>query len=164
MLLFPSWTRDIDSTTLRRRNQHAEWLSPSQQPLPSLLLHPPVRVSLELFKGATWLADKSSILQFASIIYQSYAVLCVLYAAFRINRIVYSGEQRPTLFGCEREPSPRIRYREKKRRSEETEEEPTGKIAKGPIRARFARIDSKFGWTSRIYDEATKKSNIPHPP
>lgn len=50
-----------------------------------------------------------------------------------------------------------------KRRREETEEEATGEIAKrGGDRARFARIDSKFGWTSRIYDEATRSSaNIP---
>lgn len=32
-------------------------------------------------------------IRLASIIYQSYAVLCVLYTAFRINRIVYSGER-----------------------------------------------------------------------
>lgn len=56
----------------------------------------------------------------ASIIYQSYAVLCVLYAALRINRIVYSGERNPTLFGCEREPTrpapPRVSGSRKKAR------------------------------------------------
>lgn len=66
----------------------------------------------------------------ASIIYQSYAVLCVLYAAFRINRIVYSGERHPTLFSG---ANPLRVSGDGKRRGEETEEEATGKLAKGAI-------------------------------
>jgi len=98
----------------------------------------------------------------ASIIYQSYAVLCVLYAAFRINRIVYSGERHPTLFGCEREPSPRIRALEKgdvkKRKRKRPERSRRGRRSR-TIRTNWLEIQLNIANLWRGHEEA----QYPHP-
>lgn len=60
-------------------------------------------------------------IRYASIIYQSYTVLCVLYATFRINRIAYSGERDPTLSTVVNANPPLAVSRRKKEKKRETE-------------------------------------------
>lgn len=70
-------------------------------------------------------------------------------AAFQL----YSGANARTLSACIRALEKGDHVKKRKRKRPE-------RSAKGCDRARSARIDSKFGWTSRIYDEAPRRSAI----
>lgn len=80
--------------------------------------------------------------------------LCFIRRVSNKSHCVFRRAVSNSILWCE--PSPRIRRWKKTRRRNGRGSDRRDR--EGGDRARFARIDSKFGWTSRIYDEAAKET------